>query len=121
MAKEDVKKNSLIQIKVGLNDENTPVHMEWQAQDNPQGDAAQDCKAMLLSLFDPNSKETLRIDLWTNEMQVVEMDRFVFQTLKGLADSYFKATQNAELANDFQRFARYFGEQTEIIPKESEQ
>ena len=51
-------------------------------------------------------------------MQVIEMDRFFFQTLRAMSDTYFKATQNKELAADMQRFVQYFGEKTEIIPKE---
>jgi hypothetical protein len=51
-------------------------------------------------------------------MHVAEMDRFMFQTLKSLAGTYFKATNNAELASAFQSFVHYFGENTEIIPKE---
>jgi hypothetical protein len=43
------------------------------------------------------------------------MDRFFFQTLRGMADTYFKATQNRELAVDMQRFVQYFGEKTEIL------
>ena len=78
---------------------------------------AQDSKALLLSFFDRQSKDTLKIDLWTVDMQVAEMDRFFFQTLRSLADTYFRATQNKELAADMQRFVQYFGEKTEIIPK----
>ena len=31
---------------------------------------------MLLSLFDKDDLDTLKIDLWTKDMQVMEMDRF---------------------------------------------
>ncbi len=94
-----------------------PVEIEWASADAPAGPAPQDAKAFLLSIFDKDSKDTLRIDLWTRDMQVIEMDRFMFQTLRALADTYYKATQNAALASDMQRFVQYFGEQTEIIPK----
>jgi hypothetical protein len=50
-------------------------------------------------------------------MQVVEMDRFVFQTLRSLADTYQRATNNNNLASAMQGFAEYFGEQTDILPK----
>ena len=73
---------------------------------------------MLLSLFDADHQETLKIDLWTTEMQVNEMDRFVYQSLRGIAETYFRATNNKDLASDMQQFVRYFGEQTEILPKE---
>jgi len=47
---------------------------------------------------------------------VMEMDRFVYQMVRSLADTYYRATNNADLANEMQRFAQYFGEKTEIIP-----
>lgn len=108
-------KKKEIKIRVGLDNKNVPEAITWKADD--QEGPAQQCKAMLLALFDKKSNETLKIDLWTKEMQVNEMDRFFFQTLRALADTYYKATQNAELATDMQRFVQYFGEQTEIIPK----
>lgn len=112
---DKVVKHSDIKITIGLNEANTPVSIKWHAADAGEKEP-QPCKGMLLSLFDKENLETLKIDLWTTDMQVIEMDRFIFQTLRGLADSYFKATQNAELANDMQRFVQYFGEKTEILP-----
>ena len=108
-------KHSDIRITVGLDESNVPVSMQWQAED--AGQAPQECKAMLLSIFDRESMETLKIDLWTKDMQVIEMDRFFFQTLRAMTDTYYKATQNAQLANEMQRFVQYFGEKTEILPK----
>ena len=120
MAKDAVVKKSRITIDVGLDGRNMPVSMKWAASDNPAGQQPQDAKAMLLALFDERTKETLKIDLWTKEMQVVEMDRMFYQTLRGLADTYFRATQNKELANQMQQFVFYFGQATGAIPKEDE-
>jgi gliding motility-associated protein GldC len=108
-----VVKSSEINIKIGLNEKLMPVRMDWNAEGAP----VQECKAMLLSIFDKETKDTLKIDLWTTDMQVVEMDRFFYQTLRALGDTYFKATQNKNLAVDMQKFVQYFGEQTEILPK----
>lgn len=113
-----IKRTSEIKIKVGLDKENVPIHLDWQSTDNPNGKEPTDCKAMLLSLFDKENLDTLKIDLWTKEMQVIEMDRFFYQTLRGLADTYFRATQNRELAQDMQKFVQYFGEKTEVLSKE---
>ncbi len=113
----EVKKTSNINIKVGLDKDNVPIQLNWQSSDNPNGDTPQACKAMLLSLFDKENLDTLKIDLWTKEMQVIEMDRFFYQTLRGMADTYFRATQNKELAADMQRFVQYFGEKTEVLEK----
>ncbi|WP_116108215.1 gliding motility protein GldC [Lewinella sp. IMCC34191] len=118
MTKYKVKKKSRITVDVGLDESNMPVEMTWSASDNPAGQAPKACKAMLLSLFDEQSKETLKIDLWTKEMQVLEMDRMFYQTLRGLADTYFRATQNKELANQMQQFVFYFGQATGAIPKD---
>jgi len=118
MAKHSIKKKSEIKIGIGLDQENMPVQMEWAANDNPTGTAPQACKAMLLSLFSEQDKETLKIDLWTRDMQVLEMDRFFYQTLRGMADTYYRATQNKELANQMQQFVFFFGQQTGVIPKQ---
>ncbi len=115
MSKKATHKKS-INIQLGLDKERMPIEMYWSATDSPK---KQECKALLLSMFDKDYKDTLKIDLWTKEMQVVEMDRFMYQTLKSLADTYFRATKNQKLAGDMQRFAQYFAEETEIIPRES--
>lgn len=115
---EKTSKNT-IKIDVHLNEEKHPVNILWNSTANPTDTPDAECKAMLLSLFDKKHLDTYKIDLWTSEMQVAEMDRFMFQTLKALSDTYFKATRNQALANDMQRFVQYFGEETEIIPKEN--
>ncbi|HFA48394.1 MAG TPA: gliding motility protein GldC [Bacteroidetes bacterium] len=112
---EKIAKTSQLRINIGLDDKNVPVKMDWEADDSPNAGKPAPCKAMLLSLFDKESLDTIKIDLWTNDMQVNEMDRFFFQTLRSLADTYYKATQNRELAVDMQKFVHYFGEQTGII------
>ena len=111
---------STINIKVGLDENKHPKTIFWRSDDNPDGHKEQEAKAMLVSFFDKEYKDTFKIDLWTSEMQVAEMDRFVFQSLKAITDTYLKATGNRQLANDMQRFVQYFGESTEIIPKEGQ-
>ena len=112
-----ISKKTKIEINVGLNEKNVPLEIEWYSEDNPNSKTPQAAKAMLLSLFDKNNKETLKIDLWTHDMQVMEMDRFFYQTLRGMADTYYRATQNRDLAVEMQKFVQYFGEKTEVIPK----
>jgi gliding motility-associated protein GldC len=114
----EVKRTSDITIKIGLDEENVPAEILWKSEDGKN--VFEPCKAMLLALFDEDKLDTIKLDLWTKNMQVDEMDRFMFQTLRGLADTYFKATQNAELANQFQQFVMYFGQKTGLIEPESE-
>ena len=112
----EIKKTSKVTIEVGLDENNVPSELKWNAEDSGQDFLP--CKAMLLSLFDEANLDTIKLDLWTKHMQVNEMDRFMFQTLRGLADTYYKATQNGELANQFQGFVNYFGEKTGLIKKD---
>ncbi len=117
MMDKKIADSSSIQLRIGLNAAKQPAKIEWQADGHTGGNGFDECKAMLLSLFDKKSKETLKIDLWTIDMEVGEMDRFIFQSLRAIADTYYHATQNKELAADMQRFVHYFGEQTQLIPR----
>ena len=110
------KKKSKIEIEISLGEDRIPEMIEWTALDSAK--EAQEAKAMLLSFFDKENRETLKIDLWTREMQVVEMDRFMYHTLRGLSDAYFRATNNQKVAGAMQQFVQFFGEETEIIPRE---
>jgi gliding motility-associated protein GldC len=109
---------SKVEIQITLNEEKIPSKIEWSSTDIPNGESKVEAKAMFLGLFDKEKLETLRFDIWTSEMQVIEMDRFVFQTLRSLSDTYFNATKNTSLANDMQKFVQYFGQKTEILKSE---
>ena len=111
-------KKSEIKVQIELDEHKVPDQIKWSAPDQKQID--QEAKAMLLSFFDKQSRETLKIDLWTKDMQVVEMDRFFYQTLRSMVDTYFRATSNQNLAREMQKFVQYFGEQTEVIPKKNQ-
>jgi len=103
-----------IEITVELDEERMPTKISLEGSDFEE---AQLAKGMLLSIFDRERRDTLKIDLWTKEMQVAEMDRFMFQTLRGLADTYNNSTNNSQLAGALRQFVDYFGQETEIIPK----
>ena len=109
-------KKSDIQIEVVLDDNQNPSLIKWEAMDGATP-IKQESKGMFLAFFDKESKETFKIDLWTTDMQVGEMDRFMFHTLKSLSETYYKATQNTELSNHMKSFVQHFGEFTKIIPK----
>jgi gliding motility-associated protein GldC len=112
------KKHSKINLNVELGADRIPEKITWESTDNPQNEGPLECKAFLLSLFDKEHKDTFRIDLWTKEMQVSEMDRFVYFTLKGIAETYHRATQNTDLSNHLAKFTEFFGEESGILPKE---
>lgn len=109
-----MKERSDIEINVDLGEDQIPEDILWRSNQDPSQDW-QKSKAMLLSLFDRETKDTLRIDLWTKDMQVIEMDRFFFYTLKAMSDTYMRATNNNELAESMQSFVQHFGEKTGLI------
>ena len=98
---------SSIVIDVHTDENRVPDGISWKATDttveNPQN-----AKAMMLSFWDGAEKTALRIDLWTKDMMVDEMADFYYQTLMTMADTFDRATRNAELVNDMKNFARLF-------------
>lgn len=83
--------------------------ISWEAEDAPEP-GPQRADAMVLALWDPTARNALRIDLWTRDMTVDDMNDFVFQTLLSLADTYRAATKNDGLMADIKIFAREFAE-----------
>ena len=110
-----VVKKSKIEIEIGLDKDNFPAEITWSSSDAPANYPVQKAKAMLLSFLDRDSRDTLKIDLWTKDMEVAEMDRMMFDTLRALADTYLKASNNREMAEQMQHFAHFFGEKTKVI------
>lgn len=110
-------KENIISIKVALGEDKIPESIKWSATGQVN---ETESKAMLLSIFDKDTLDTLKIDLWTKDMQVGEMDRFFYQTLRAMADTYYKATGNNRLATQMQQFVQYFAEETGVIPKSTE-
>ena len=109
---------SEIVITVELDEAKQPVDITWTAE-SPQGPQTRKSKAMLLSLFDKENLETFKIDLWTKDMQVAEMDRLMFHTLRALTETYHTATKNDELASQMKSFVDHFGKFTKIIPQDN--
>ena len=103
---------SEIKINVELDENRVPENLTWSAQDG--GVNNEEAKAMLLSIWDSNAKETLRIDLWTKDMPVDEMKQFFHQTLVAMADTFQRATTDEKMADTMRDFCDYFAEKLEL-------
>lgn len=103
-----------ILLRVKLDSENIPETIYWKQGSNDEQQWIP-AKAFLLSIFEEQTRDTLKLDIWTKDFQMNEMDRFMFNTLQALCETYRKATSNAELAHQFDGFVNYFGEKTQII------
>ena len=109
-----MSKNITSEIKfvVELDENRVPEKLTWTAQDG--GVELEEAKAMLLSIWDSKTKETLRIDLWTKDMSVDEMKIFFHQTLVAMADTFERATQDEKMASTMRDFTDYFAEKLEL-------
>ena len=103
-----------INITVELDENNVPTNIEWRATDLEGRDVAE-CRAMLLSLWDPERKDTLRLDLWTKKMTMDEMKIFFHQTMVTMADTLENSTNEKDMAEDMRDFCAYFADKLEII------
>jgi gliding motility-associated protein GldC len=103
-----------ISITVELDDNNVPERIDWNATDK-EGEGIANCKAMLLSMWDPEKQDTLRLDLWTKEMTKEEMKIFFHQTLVTMADTLQNATEEEGMAEDMRDFTAYFADKMEIL------
>lgn len=107
-------KQSEIAIQVHLDENNVPEKLEWRATDAPFK-GFKEAKALMVGFWDPVDESALRIDLWTKEMRVDEMDRFYFQSFLTMADSYERSTNNPKGAADLRTFAHEFAKKAGII------
>lgn len=96
-------------------DENQiPEAIEWAV---PGEDGAGKCDAAFLTIWDRNEKNTFRIDLWTKDMMVDDMQIFFHQMMLSMSDTYKRATGDEQVAADMKQFALEMGEKMGIIKK----
>lgn len=103
---------SEIKFNVLLDENRVPESLAWTAEDG--GVNNEETKAIMLSIWDNNAKETLRIDLWTKDMPVDEMKQFFHQTLVAMTDTYQRATNDEKMADTMRDFCEYFAEKLEL-------
>jgi len=110
----DKNRTSNITINVHLDEQNVPEDITWSATDAPF-DGEKSTKSIMVGFWDGEDSNALRIDLWTKEMRVDEMDRFYYQTFLTMADSYLRATGNKKGSDDMKQFAYAFGKNSGVI------
>jgi gliding motility-associated protein GldC len=106
------KNRSEIKFLVELDENRVPEKLLWSAKDG--GVDLEEAKAIMLSVWDIKSKESMRIDLWTKEMPVDEMKIFFHQTLVAMADTFHRATGDEKMADTMKDFCEYFAEKLEL-------
>lgn len=112
----ELKRTADIHVRVQRDAANDIDSIRWSATDAPDP-GPQDARAMILALWDASERNSLRIDLWTKDMTVEDMNDFLFQTLLTLADTYQNATNNADIMADIKHFAREFAEKAAEVER----
>lgn len=107
-------KTSEIKFNVTVDENHLPVKLTWKAQDSG-ADEEQECKSVMLSIWDAAEQNTLRIDLWTKDMMVDEMKLFFHQTLVSMANTLERATGDLETSKDVREFATKLAEKMNLI------
>lgn len=102
-----MQNQSTISLNVVLDDNKLPDQITWSATQS-EIETPTPAKAFLLSLWDGAEASALRIDLWTKNMAIDEMNDFFFQTLMTMADTYTRAVNNETLSNELKAFAKDF-------------
>ena len=107
-----VTSKSDIKFTIGLDENKVPEEINWTAEDGAIQDSK--TKAIMISVWDNDKKETLRMDLWTKDMPVDEMKIFYHQTLVSMANSFEQATNDEKMSATMRDFCDYFAEKLEL-------
>ncbi len=109
-------RNTEIKFGVSLDENKLPVALSWEAEDSGTG-GKNECKSVMISIWDQKQKSTLRIDLWTKDMPLDEMKRFFCETLASMSDTYARATGDKENADFLREFSNRFADKTGLNEK----
>lgn len=110
-----IVKTSEIKVNVGVNENNVPMRMLWSATDGQVEN--EEAKALLFSVWDAKQKNTLKIDLWTDDMSIEEMKQFFHQTLLTMADTFERATGETLITEDLRDYCYHFADKMKILPE----
>lgn len=112
-------KESEIKFAIKLDENNVPESLEWEAEDNGET-TRRATKALMTSIWDPEEKTTMRIDLWTKDMHMDEMKIFFHQSLVSMADTFERATGEKAITGDLRDYCMHFAEKMKIVEQSQE-
>lgn len=85
-------RTSDITFSIQLDSNNIPDRMTWHASDNPDEAPPQEIRSLAIAIWDHANRGTMKIDLWTKEMEVPDMKRFIIDSIGGLGESLKTST-----------------------------
>ena len=108
----EINQKAPITINVELDENKIPKKISWSAPDG--GIEDQNAKAMLLSFWNYEKKESFRMDLWVKDMPIEDMKQFFYQNLVSMTKTYYKATQDEKMTATMNDFCDYFSEKLNL-------
>lgn len=113
-------KKSEIKFVIELDDKNLPKNIQWDASDKEE-DGLESSKSISLNVWDNLNQSTLRIDLWTEDMSVVEMKRFYIDIIGGMAQTILNSTGDEYMSEEMKdlcdRMVKHLNEETKNAQK----
>ena len=106
-------KTAEIKLTIQLDDNNVPETIVWQSTDGENKEAVP-VKSLMLSVWDPNYQNAMRLDLWTKDMPVDDMKRFFYETLQTMGDSFLRATGEKNIVEDLRDYCAHFADKMEL-------
>lgn len=101
-------KKSEIRFSIALDDNKVPEAISWSATD--AGPDIHFAKAINIALWDREQVGTMKIDLWTKDMPVDEMKRFVVDNIGSMAENIVTATDDKEMATKMRALCKELSE-----------
>jgi len=101
-----------IHIKVQMDEQHIPEKILWSATDAPYVNA--EAKAFIVGLWDADKQQALRLDMWTKEMPVGDMQYFIYQMFMTMADTYRNATNDENTARNIRNFAQTYAQNVQL-------
>jgi gliding motility-associated protein GldC len=112
-------KQSDIHFNIALDDQNVPETITWEASDKPS-EGLDHTNAIAVSVWDNETRNTMRMDLWTKEMTVTDMKRFAVDSIGGLAETIQNATGDTVMSEQMHELCRNLVKHVEAEMKKEE-
>lgn len=111
-----MKKQAKITLDIWLDENQIPERILWNAPDGGVYNA--DANAAFLSIWDEKTQETLRLDVWTKQMSVDAMKKFIHQNIVTTASLLRRSTNEDEAADVIEEFGKRLLKVLKISDKE---
>ena len=101
-----------ISIEVSLDENHLPEKIEWEADDSA---GAKEAGAALISFWDKDQQQAMRVDIWNKDFTTDEMKSFFVQTLLTMNDTLERATGDKETSEGIRQFGMELGKRMGVL------